>query len=135
VKEGEDHSPIIVLWLTMHTRDRLSREEARHRKPAQRDNDLGIDDLELTIKVGSAGGNLSRRWITILRRPALDHVRDIDLIAPEADTIEKLLEESSGRADEWPALLVLVESRPLADKHDLGIDRSFAWNRPRARPA
>ena len=52
-------------------------------------------------------------------RPALEDVRDEDVRARQADAAEELVEELPGLTHERDALLVLVESRCLADEHEL----------------
>src|SRR3982751_949824 len=63
---------------------------------------------------------LSRSRVAVAGRPALQDVRDVDVGARHADTFEQLLEELPGLADERDAELVLVESRRLADEHQVG---------------
>ena len=52
-------------------------------------------------------------------RTALEHVRDVDVIALQPDPREQLHEQLAGCADERHALLVLVEARRLTDEHEI----------------
>jgi hypothetical protein len=46
------------LWDAMNLRDPFSGEEAGHRKSAQRNDHIRIEDADLTLEVGSAGLDL-----------------------------------------------------------------------------
>jgi hypothetical protein len=48
----------------------------------------------------------------------LDGIRDIDLSAVYVCFFQTLIQQLSGRANEWPALLVLLVARLLADHHN-----------------
>jgi len=50
-----------------------------------------------------------------------DRVGDVDLAPVDAHLLERLIEETSGRTDEWLAFNVLAVARLLADEHDLGM--------------
>src|SRR4029078_1406346 len=69
--------------------------------------------------------------VTVLRRPALDHVRDEHVLASPADRAEELDQEIAGAAHEWTPLPILVEARPLADEDDLGLGVALARDGPR----
>ena len=50
-----------------------------------------------------------------------DHVRDVDVLAREADLGQHAVQQLPGRAHERLPLLVLVEAGPLADEHEIGV--------------
>ena len=75
--------------------------------------------------------------VAVPGRAALDHVRDVDVLAGHADPAEQLVEELPGLADERVALLVLVEARRLADEHQVRLrvaDAEDDLGPPSARP-
>ena len=74
---------------------------------------------DLRLEEGLAGGDLVGLRVAVPRRAALHHVRDVDLLAPEAHRLDHLREELPGLADEGLALRVLVGARPLAHEHEL----------------
>src|SRR6185503_173281 len=62
-----------------------------------------------------------RFGIAVLRRPALDHVGDVDVVARQADRLDDFRQQLPGAADERNALDVLVAARRLADEHQVGV--------------
>ena len=59
--------------------------------------------------------------VSVARRPALDHVREVDVAPLEPDAREQPVEQLSRLTDERHALLVLVEPGRLADEHQLSV--------------
>ena len=55
--------------------------------------------------------------VAVARRPALDDVGDVDLVARQADRLDDPGQQLPGAADERLALPVLVLARRLADEH------------------
>src|SRR3954469_9496184 len=108
-------------------------KEFGHRKAAQRADHPRLDQRDLAIQVLAAGGYLVGQWVAIVRRPALQDVRNVDVLPLEPDRAQHLLEQFPGGADERARLLVLVVAGRLADEHDPGIRRPLA--RHGARPA
>ena len=110
----------------MRLRDPGAGHERAHRVPPERHDDGRVEDLELAPQVRGAGRDLVRLRVAVVGRPALDDVGDEHVLAPPADRGEELDQEVAGPADEWPALPVLVEARPLADEDDLGLGVALA---------
>ena len=100
--------------------ERLAGEELRREVPERRD-DLRPDQLDLPEEVPLAGLDLLGLRVAVAGRPALEHVRDVDVLARQPDPGEQLAEQLPGGADERHALLVLVESGRLADEHQVGV--------------
>ena len=98
---------------------RLAREQLG-REVAECRDDLRLDQRDLPEEVALAGLDLVGLGIAVARRPAFEHVRHIDAVAVEADPGQQLVEQLARLADEGLALLVLVESRRLADEHQIG---------------
>src|SRR3990172_8423605 len=88
---------------------------------AERDDHLGIDQLELLTQVALARLDLVGERVTVSRRSAFEDVGDVHLIAPQTDLFEQTLQQLPGSSDEGQAPLVLVEPRRLADEHHLRI--------------
>ena len=111
-----------LLLGAVHARDpgRLAREQLG-REVAERRHDLRLDQLDLAEEVALAGLDLVRSRVAVARRPALEHVGDVDVTALEPDPGEQLVEQLAGLADERVALLVLVEAGRLADEHQVGL--------------
>ena len=59
--------------------------------------------------------------IAVARRPALQHVGDVDVVALQPRVREQLVEQLSRGADERLALQVLVLARRLADEHHASV--------------
>src|SRR5207342_3949349 len=83
-------------------------------------DELRLDQLDLAEQVALAGLDLVGHGVAVSGRAALDHVRDVYVLAGHADPTEELVEELPGLADERVALLVFVEAGRLADEHQLG---------------
>ncbi len=84
-------------------------------------DELRLDQLDLAEEVALAGLDLVGHRVAVPGRPALDHVRDVHVLAGHADPAQELVEELARLADERVALLVLVEAGRLADEHQLGV--------------
>lgn len=99
-------------------RNAALREKARERMPAKRDDDAGIQKLDLCIEERRTRRDLFRRGFTIFRRPAFHDIRDEDVVAAHGHGGQQLLEKLAGPSDERPSLLVLVEPGALSDEQD-----------------
>lgn len=99
-------------------RNAALREKARERMPAKRDDDAGIQKLDLCIEERRAGRDFFRRGFAVFRRPAFHDIRDEDVVAAHGHGGQQLLEELTGPADKRPSLLVLVEPGTLPDEQD-----------------
>src|SRR4029453_6936856 len=90
------------------------------REVAQGDHHLGVDQPDLGVQPGPAGGDLVRQRIAVAPRAALPHRPDVGVLAAQADALQQAVEELAGGADEGLALAVLVEAGGLADEHQGG---------------
>lgn len=59
----------------------------------------------------------------------LHRVGHVHKLSVDAGTIEQLIEEAAGRADEGPAEAILLVAGLLTDKHQVGAIRSLAAHR------
>src|SRR5947209_3629332 len=87
---------------------------------AQADDHPGRDDSELAEQKGSAGGNFVFFRSSILGRPALNHIADIDVVAAQAHGLDHLREQLSRAAYERDALDIFVVPWTLADEDQFG---------------
>ena len=68
-----------------------------------------------------ARGDLRLERIAILRRTTLEDVREVDVVAIEADAREQSLEQLARLPCERRSALVFLEAGRLADEHQVGI--------------
>src|SRR5262245_33028526 len=103
-------------------RDRIERPKQRLRAELpERDDHLRADDVDLLEEKRLAGFDLVLLGVAVLRRTALDDVRNVDVVAPEPDRLDDLRQQLAGAADERLALDVFVAARRLADEHQVGV--------------
>jgi hypothetical protein len=63
------------------------------REVAQGDHHLGVDQPDLGVQPGPAGGDLVRLGVAVVRRAAFHHVRYIDILAAQADALQEAVQE------------------------------------------
>jgi hypothetical protein len=80
-----------------------------------------------------AGGDLGLERIPVLRRPALEDVRQVDVVAPEADAREQRRQQLARLSGERLSALVLVEAGRLAHDHQLRVGVAGAEHDAAAR--
>jgi hypothetical protein len=100
---------------------------------AEDEDDLGLDHRELARQVWRASLRLVWHRVTVLRRPALEHVGDVDVGAAQADAGKERVEKLSCSADERLTLTVLVEAGRLSDDEDVSRARPDPRYRLRSR--
>ena len=81
----------------------------------------GRTSVDLAEQVRLAGGDLRLERVAVLRRPALEDVREIHVVAGEADPGEQPLEQLARLLRRTAVPLILVEAGSLADDHQLGV--------------
>src|SRR5207247_779498 len=99
---------------------------AGERVTPKSDDNTRSDDFDLAAEPTSAGVDLGRQGVAVVRGPTFDDVGDEDIGALEADAGEELLEELARGADEGPRLLVLVVAGGFANEHEVGVEGPFA---------
>jgi hypothetical protein len=99
--------------LSCESQQRLRRELADRQQHARRDR------LELAVQeVRRARRDLVRQRVAVVRRPALQHVADVDLRSRGKPRChQQQVEQPARTADERPARPVLFLTRRLADHH------------------
>jgi hypothetical protein len=105
-----------------HPRDALlGLQHVLRGEVAERDDHRRLDQRDLLDEPGRTGLDLVLLRIAVAGRAALQHVRDVDLLAGQTDLAEHPGEQLSRGADERLALLILVHPRRLADEQQVGV--------------
>lgn len=118
---GKHREPQRVgVQLTTEAPERLVAAEQMIRgMAAKRNDELGLNRLQLTFKERSAGILFGRQRIAVARRATLQDIADEDLVASQTHARrDDLAEQLSGRANEGSTTLIFVRARSLADKND-----------------
>ena len=123
VQRGNEHRAVAEReLLAPQLRDaHLGVEEQLRGEVAQRDDDRGVDELDLRLEVRTAAVDLERERVAVARRPALHDVRDVDGVAVEPDALDQAGEETAGAAHEGDAVAVLLLTRTLSHEHQAGV--------------
>ena len=82
---------------------------------------FGLIDVDLAEQERLALLHFVGLGVAVARRPALDDVGDVDVLAPQADGLDDLRQQLPGAADERLALDVFVGARRLAHEHQVGV--------------
>ena len=127
VQEGEDHEVFHVERLRFHLGNAdLAFQQCLSRPIAQRTHELGPDHLDLLHEERLASIHFIRFRVAIVRWPAFDDVRDINLVARQIRRGQQIVQELARRSHERLSFLVFVEARRFADKHDARVRISHA---------
>ena len=74
-------------------------QQGIHRKAAHRQNDLGLQQLNLSAQIGIALRHFGRLGVAVARRTAFDNVGDVDIAAPlQAHGLEHVIQQLAGLA-------------------------------------
>src|SRR5689334_4018368 len=108
--------------LASHLRDADLPVEQRLRRPIpQRADERRSDYFNLLQQERLARLDFVRFRIAVVRRPAFDDIRNVDLRSRQAGGLQEFVEQLSRRANERLTLLILVESRRFSDEHYRGV--------------
>ncbi len=100
---------------------------------SERDHDARVHELDLAVEERRAELLFLGPRIAVLRRPALEDVRDVDVRSSEAHALrDDVGQELSRPTDEGDSLLVFVVARRFADEHHARPARSIGKDRLRA---
>ena len=103
-------------------RNRIERSQQRlSAELAQRDNHFRLDDVDLLKQKRLARLDFVRFGIAVLRRPALDDVGDVDVLALEIDRLDDLRQQLSRPSDERNALEIFIPAGGFPDEHQRGV--------------
>ena len=103
-------------------------EQALDGGGAEGDHDLGLDEVDLVVEPGDAGGHFGGGGFAVaggLARgvgAALEDVGDEDLFAAEPHGDDDLGEQLAGLADKRLPPGILIRPRSLSDEHEPGMD-------------
>ena len=118
------------MYLAAQARERgLGREQVLRGDAPHGDDQRRRHELDLPLEVAAALQRLLRLRVAIARRPALEHVGDVDVLALEAERFQHRGEQLPGAADERLTLAVLIGTRGLADEHPAGLRIADAEHR------
>ncbi len=126
---GRHHGDALVLThAAAQARDGLGRlQQPVGAELAETDQHARTDRPDLLLEERLAGQDLGRLGIAVLRRTALDHVRDEHVLARHAQALlDDVRQQLSGPAHEREPLLVLFGPRRLAHEHQLGLRVALA---------
>ena len=119
VQEGEDHEVLHVERLRFHLGNAdLAFQQCLSRPITKRTHELGPDHLDLLHEKRFTSFHFIRFRVAVVRRPALDDVRDIDLVARKIRRRQQIVEEFTRSPHERLPLLIFIEPRRFADEHD-----------------
>src|ERR1035441_9486232 len=126
---GDHHGDLLPLEpLAAHLGDAfLVAGEGARRDAAERADGLGPDRRKLAVEELAANLHFIRFGIAILRRTALHHVGDVNVLAEDLDTFllrrvfDHLSEQLSGAADKGDALGVLIGAGAFAHEDQRGL--------------
>jgi len=100
----------------------------------QGDDDLRLDDPQLLKQRGRAGDDFLRLGRAVLRRTALQHVADVDLLTRDAHALgEDVGQQLAGASDEGSAGLVFLKAGGFTHENNLGVGVALAKNQHRPR--
>src|ERR1700704_1939214 len=118
---------------TLQSHTEVAAEQRLRGGGAQEHEEVGLHHRDLGIEPGATGVDLGGIGLLVqatlalwLPFEVLDGVGDIDAAAIDPRLLERLVEDTSGGADERFAFLVLAIARLLSDEHDLGVLGAFA---------
>src|SRR5215212_1157713 len=99
---------IVTVYLAAQLADReLRLQKSLRREGPQRQDDFGLDELDLANQIGRAGDDLVGHRIAVPRRTMLEDICDEDVLALEVDRPENLVDQLARLTHERLALLVL----------------------------
>src|SRR3979490_478039 len=76
----------------------LAGHQALERVASKDEDDLRLDQLQLTLGVGRASLGFVGHWVAVHRRAALEHVGDVHVRPAQTDACEKRVEQLAGGA-------------------------------------
>src|SRR5262249_54268405 len=100
MERRDELRPAIVEYTAAEARIRIQCSQQRLRAElAERDDDFRLDDVDLLEEKWLARLHFVRLWIAVLRRPTLDDVRDVDVLALQVDGLDDFRQQLPGPSD------------------------------------
>src|SRR5215216_3315020 len=126
MKHGDHKAVFHFPHLPMNLGDLRAFEEKPHGVSPQRNDDTGVNDFDLVLKIiAGANFNLIWQWIPIARWATFYNIGDKHIRACHARLRKQLVEKLPGGTHKRTSLLILVGAGAFADEHDLGLSRSL----------
>src|ERR1041385_5491388 len=126
-------APLIEPPLSAKSRDAAAdAEQALHGSRSERDDHVGVHELDLLGQVWTARSHFIRLGLSILRRPALHDVADVYVVAAEPHRPDHAIETLPRLADEGVALRIFIRPRPFADEAEPARSRAARKHRLRS---
>src|SRR4029453_3469604 len=120
VRREEGRAVVVVPSPAQRAEAALGPEQVAGGRRAQGDDHLGTDRLDLSLEERKAGAGLAGVGHAVPRRPALDHVRDVLLVAPEGHGAEDVVQELARRPHERLAPAVALGAGPPPHEEEAG---------------
>src|SRR5690242_14811586 len=101
---------------------RVDGQQVLGRGCAQGHDDLGADGGDLPHEERNAGFALVAFRCAVPRRPALDYVGNVDVLAAQAHGGDHIVQQLPGAAHKGQALLIFIGPRAFTNEHQLGMN-------------
>ena len=130
MERRHDRYPLVVQPFAACGRDAAAVHEEVEGDGAEQDDGLRLDEFDLPLQIGQAGGAFLRLRIAVAWRTAFDDVRDIAAAlcvlrrAVEPHGVDHAGEQLACASDEGNALPIFVFARAFADEHDAGLSET-----------
>ena len=95
---------------------------------AERDNDLGSNQFQLTTEKRTARFDFVGFRRAVFGRAALHDVCDENVLTFETDRLDHSLEQLARFAKKGPSLQIFLFPRAFADEHETGVWHPFSCN-------
>src|SRR5487761_417496 len=105
-----------------------------HRRHSQAANQARLYRPYLPEKKWRTSFNLVFFRSPVARRAALDHVADIDILAPDIHPLQHPVQELAGAAYKRQSLFVFISPRAFTHKHQLSLGTSLPKNNMSSAP-
>src|ERR1043166_9709312 len=123
----------VIVKMPAYVADRhLCIEQILRSGRTEDDDHFWTNDRDLSQEKRLAYDRLVRFRCTISRRPAAVYIANANILASQPDALDDLRQKLPGPSDKRLALRVLIGTRSLAYKHQIGIEIPNAVNNARA---
>ena len=89
--------------------------------PTKTDDELRIDECDLSVKPGATGGHLTGLGIAVMGRATFDSVGDVNLGSVQVNHLQHIIQKLSGWSYEGNTLQIFLFAGAFADKHEIGL--------------
>lgn len=134
MERRDDRNAAIIMDSSAQSRNSILLLQNSFRgEGSQRANDARADELDLSRQDRTARRDLQRLGISVSWRPALQDVRDVNLVSLEIHCSKNLIQKLSRGADERLSLQIFIATRRFPDQHELCLWISHAEHERGAR--